>query len=229
MKKTNGMKKFILLASAAAAISFTACNGGAGSASDNELDSHLSQDEPEETSERHANYRLKSYISQEKVDSLVIAMAEVNGMQDCQKFEQALFQDSTLSKEKFLKGVKLTFEADTSLSFLYGMYDGMNFIGQLKQLESIGVNVDRGAFISHFKKYFTADSLNELQAGEARQIANRLQNELREAYMAYERAKNNAHESPTNAKRNRENDNKHAKTDKATKLHAFPKGLQLED
>lgn len=202
------MKKFILLASAAAAVSFTACNGGAGSASSNGLD---------------------SLFSQEKADSLVIAMAEVNGMQDFQKFEQALFQDSTLSKEKFIKGVKYVMSADTSLSFLYGMYDGMNFVGQLKQLESMGIKVDRAAYINNFQKSFMADSLNELQAGEARQTANRLQNELREAYMAYERAKvENSPEAIENVKRSRAYIDSLTQADKDVKLLASGVAYKIE-
>ena len=154
------MKKLVLLASAAAFISFAPCIGVASTPSDNELN---------------------TLFPQEKADSLVIAMAEVNGMQDFQKFEQALFQDSTLSKEKFIEGVKYVMSADTSLSFLYGMYDGMNFVGQLKQLEDMGIKVDLSAFINTFQKCFMADSIDELKEGEARQTADLLQAELYEA------------------------------------------------
>lgn len=193
------MKKLIIMAGIAAAFSFTACNGGA----DNKASG------------------MDSLFSQAQTDSLATSVAQFMGMQDNMQLTQIMAQDPTISKEMFLKGVKYAFAADTTVSFGYGMQEGMRLLQQIKQWESMGLKIDRNAFIANFGKYVTADSVNDMEAMQVRDIATGLDRQCREAYQLYQRALlEEAPEAKANVERGRQYIDSVAKADNAVKVLA---------
>ncbi len=177
------MKKLLIASALLLSLSFTACNHGS-SVSNNE--------------------GFDTLFSQAKTDSLIAALGTNIGYQNNQQFERALAQDSTLSKEAFLKGVRYVLSADTVTAFTYGMYTGFNMASQCKQIEQMGVTVNRTLLFNTFQKAFLADSVGPMAIAMAQEEAGALSRELREAQQAYQVAKvKNSPESKENIERGR--------------------------
>ncbi|MCC8118021.1 MAG: FKBP-type peptidyl-prolyl cis-trans isomerase [Bacteroidales bacterium] len=146
-----------------------------------------------------------SLFTQAQADSLVGAMGTAMGFQNREQFDRVSKQDSTLSKEAFMKGLRYIMNADTATAFTYGMYTAFNMNAQIKQMETQGIKVDRTVLYNNFQKVFMADSVSEMQGALAQEEAGRLSRQLREAQQAYELAKvKNSPESKENIARGRQ-------------------------
>jgi len=66
-------------------------------------------------------------------------------------------------KEKFLAGIKLILEADTSLNFQDGMQMGMQLMGGIYQAKSAGMEINPDMLFAYFEQIFRADSVNHAE------------------------------------------------------------------
>ncbi len=163
------MKKIMLLAVAALALAFAACDKhGAADANHDGFD---------------------SLFSQSQADSLMMAIATASGIQLGEQFTNVQQQNPSLSREAFIKGLRYAMAADTATAFGYGMQSGMQIKYQLNSFASKGLRVDRQAFIACFTKYFMADSVDQMRRTLAQDAANKLSRKLSQAEQIYETAK----------------------------------------
>lgn len=134
------MKKLFLIGGVAvAALGFSACNGGKGSAPKSFEDSVSTM------SGEYAGYSLARNIA---------------GMPEDIR--------DKVSKEMFLKGLEVVLNADTATlnDYLSGMQFGMQQMSGFMQMYGANINIDRQAYLKAFAKAFMADSVSEAQMVE---------------------------------------------------------------
>lgn len=128
------MKKLVLLISGvAAAMSFTACNGG-GSAPKTFEDS------------------IAYYTAQAQGQGLV---RNINNLPEEMR--------NQVNKEAFLRGLKMVMEADTAglSDLMSGMQYGMQQMQGMMQMKDAGIEFNRQLFLKEFAKAFMADSVSD--------------------------------------------------------------------
>ncbi len=163
------MKKLMMMAAAALALTFAACgNHGAGNPDYQGFD---------------------SLFTQSQTDSLVMAMATASGSQLGEQFANVQVQNPSLKREDFIKGLRYAMAADTATAFGYGMQSGMQLKYQLRQFAQTGLRVNQQAFITCFTKYFMADSLDQFNTSAAQEVASTLSRKLAAAEQKFQAAK----------------------------------------
>lgn len=125
-------------------------------------------------------------VSKEQTDTVVQSLAYTMGAQNGQRFQMYQQQDSTLSKEQMMLGIQYALNADTSVSFMNGVQLGTYIISQFRNLESMGVKVDRAKFLEQFKKAFMADTVDHEALNLARVRFENTMGAIRDARKAYE-------------------------------------------
>ncbi len=109
-------------------------------------------------------------FSASATDSLNMSFAEFAGYTFASQIDAAMKQDSTITKEAFLKGLQYALAADTTAAYQYGMNIGIQMAGQFAQYEKMGVKLDRAKWIDGFKKAFMTDSVpSQIQMMEYQQ------------------------------------------------------------
>ena len=160
------MKKLFVIAASAVALSFGACdNAGSDNAAAGQI------------------------VPQSKVDSITEIFGKMAGVQVASMFDQAMTQDSTLSKADFIRGMQYALAADTASAYNYGMNIGMNFKNQVKQFAQMGVNVDEARMLAFFKEAFLADTVDAAAAQLYQQTYQGLMGEVRKAKKAADDAR----------------------------------------
>lgn len=132
------MKKLIIFGAALAALGMYSCGSGAGKGEG-----------------------LDTFYTQAQIDTLFNLYGTGYGMEKVGQFNYMKQQDSTISKEDFLKGFMYAINADTNSLFLQGMQEGLQVAQSLKQQESRGVTVNRAAFLKHFRESFMQEETND--------------------------------------------------------------------
>lgn len=150
------MKKLFVIAASAVALTFAACDKAGSAAAD-------------------------QIVPQSKVDSITEIFGKMAGIQVASMFDQAMAQDSTLSKADFIRGMQYALAADTAAAYSYGMNIGMNFKNQVKQFAQMGVNVDESKMLAFFKESFLADTVDADAAQLYQQVYQGLMGEVRKA------------------------------------------------
>lgn len=92
-------------------------------------------------------------------DSLNMSFAEFAGYTFAERIDAAMKEDSTITKEAFLKGLQYVMDADTASAYRIGMDIGMNMAAQFVQYEKMGVTLDKKKWMEGFKKALFADSV----------------------------------------------------------------------
>lgn len=98
-------------------------------------------------------------FSASATDSLNISFAEFVGYTFAGQIDAAMQQDSTITKEAFLKGLQYAMAADTASAYQSGLSIGMQMAAQFAQYEKMGVKLDRSKWLQEFKKALLADSV----------------------------------------------------------------------
>lgn len=141
------MKKLILMCGvAAAALGFTACNGGSSSAP-------------------------KTFE-----DSLAYYLGTVNGQGLKSQIQQYMANDTTakFNEKYFLMGMKTVLDADTSSenmeSYMMGLQQGMQLLGTYQQLKDAGITMDLktlyNAMAANMKNFKDSVNMDEFQANQ---------------------------------------------------------------
>lgn len=169
IKNKKGMKNSILVAALAAVTGLAACTGGASGDS-------ASLSRP----------GFDSLFTQAQADSLAQSLAFVEGMSQNQQFAQVMEEDSTLSKDDFVRGVRYGFAADTAKSFRYGLYSALALANQLQKWDSEGLKINHAAFAKIFIEGFMADSINPEAFALYRGNLNELNVKYQQALRDYE-------------------------------------------
>lgn len=166
-------------------------------------------------------------FQEEESDSLAFTLAATEGMTNSIHLQQAMMEDSSLSKKEFLEGFRYGFAADTSASFRYGMYTAIRLAKQLGLWEQQGVSFNHKAFEKTFSKFFMADTISQEELSQYREVLNALNQRLNEAARKCEIARmENSEVSQLNIKEGREYIDSVAKRDPAIKL--LPSGVAVK-
>lgn len=163
------MKKIMLMAAAAMAMTFAACENHGSSNPDYE--------------------GFDSLFTQSQADSLVMAIATASGSQLGNQFAEVQAQNPYLSREDFIKGFRYAMSSDTATAFSYGMQSGMQLKYQLRQFAGKGLRVNQHAFIACFSKYFMADSIDNYRSSIAQEEASRFSRKFQQAEQKFQAAK----------------------------------------
>lgn len=132
------MKKILYISAIALSAALAACSGNGSSVDSEQLPG----------------------VSAAQADTMVQSFAYSVGAQNGQRFQMFLHQDSTLSKQQVVLGIQYALNADTTQSYIYGLQLGTQLLSQIRYLESLGVKVDRNAFLNQFKQAFLADTID---------------------------------------------------------------------
>lgn len=92
-------------------------------------------------------------------DSLNMSFAEFAGYTFAGQIDAAMKQDSTITKDAFLKGLQYAMAADTAAAYQYGVNIGLQMAGQFAQYEKMGVKLDKAKWLEAFNKAFMVDSV----------------------------------------------------------------------
>lgn len=157
------MKKFIVaLGVAAVALGFSSCNKDGGSAA-----------------------------GDNGVDSLAILMGQVQGARYQMLYDQ--FPDSIKAKfdrDQFIAGIKTVLDHNfkDDMAYLYGLRAGMEFIGNVGNMEEAGIKFDKKAFLANFGEYFKKDSLDNKALEDSNLALQVLMGQVQEKMMMYQNA-----------------------------------------
>ncbi len=125
-------------------------------------------------------------VTSAQADTMAQSFAYAMGAQNGQRFEMFQKQDSTLSKEQMILGLQYALNADTATSYVYGMQLGTQLLSHIKFMESMGVKVDRNAFLNQFKRAFLADTIDVEALNLARVRYENTMSKIRDARKAME-------------------------------------------
>lgn len=100
-----------------------------------------------------------SFFSKQATDSLLISFGQTAGYNLSNQVSMAMLNDSTITKEAFLKGMQYALAADTTDAYMNGVNIGLQISNNLKRFAQMGLDIDRSVAINAFKKAFMADSL----------------------------------------------------------------------
>lgn len=98
-------------------------------------------------------------------------------------------REGDVSKEKILKGIQLVLGAEDNRGTAIGMQFGVQMINEMKQLEKMGIKVDRSLMLKYFKQAFLQDSIDQDEAQKAYAAYQGLVNAVQEEKKAREEAR----------------------------------------
>lgn len=124
-----------------------------------------------------------STVSKATVDSVSIAQGVYIGEAVLSNYPMLQQQEPNASKEDIIKGVQTVFGAANNRGTQIGIQFGLQMLNEMKQLEDMGIPVDRSLMLANFKKAFLQDSVSQDDAQRAyavyQGIINRVQAEKR--------------------------------------------------
>lgn len=124
-----------------------------------------------------------STLSKATVDSVSTAQGIYIGEAVLSNYPMLHQQEPGVSKEDIIKGVQTVFGAGTNRGTQIGIQFGLQMLNEMKQLEDMGINVDRSLMLANFKRAFLQDSVSQDDAQRAyaayQGLLNRVQAEQR--------------------------------------------------
>lgn len=127
-------------------------------------------------------------LSKELSDSVSIAQGTYIGDAILSNMPQ-INRDGDINKQDLLKGIQLIFGADDSKANQIGMQFGIQMLNEIKQMEEMGIKVDRKLMLESFKKAFLQDSIDQQEAQHAFGVFQRLLNTAQAEIKAKEEAR----------------------------------------
>lgn len=127
-------------------------------------------------------------VAKALLDSISIAQGTYIGDAVLSNFPQ-MAKSSDINKEDMIKGIQLVLGAKDNKSTQIGMQFGLQMINEMKQLEELGINVDRHLMLQYFKKAFLQDSIDQEDAQHAYGVYQRLVNDVQAQIKAREEAR----------------------------------------
>ena len=124
-----------------------------------------------------------STLSKATVDSVSTAQGIYIGEAVLSNYPMLHQQEPGVSKEDIIKGVQTVFGAANNRGTQIGIQFGLQMLNEMKQLEDMGINVDRSLMLANFKRAFLQDSISQDDAQRAyaayQGLLNRVQAEKR--------------------------------------------------
>lgn len=105
-------------------------------------------------------------LSKALIDSISIAQGSYIGQAVLSNYPM-MQREGAVSKEDILKGIQTVFGANDSRGTQIGLQFGLQMLNEMKQLEGLGITVDRSVMLANFKKAFLQDSVNSDDAQQA--------------------------------------------------------------
>ncbi len=127
-------------------------------------------------------------VSKATVDSISIAQGAYIGQAVLSNYPM-MQREATVSKEDIIKGIQLVFGAGESRGTQIGIQFGLQMLNEMKQLEELGINVDRSLMLNNFKKAFLQDSIDQDEAQRAYAFYQGLVNRVQQEKQAREEAR----------------------------------------
>lgn len=128
-------------------------------------------------------YADDSTVSKATVDSVSIAQGDYIGHAVLSNYPMLEQQEPNVSKEDIIKGVQTVFGAAQNRGTQIGIQFGLQMLNEMKQLEDMGINVNRQLMLASFKRAFLQDSIDQDEAQRAfayyQGLINRVQAEKR--------------------------------------------------
>lgn len=122
-------------------------------------------------------------VSKALVDSISEAQGVYIGQAVLSNYPMMEQQDPSIKKDNIIKGVQIVFGAPADRGTQIGIQFGLQMLNEMKQLEEMGINVDRSLMLANFKKAFLQDSIDQDAAQRAyalyQGMVNRVQAEKR--------------------------------------------------
>lgn len=105
-------------------------------------------------------------VSKALVDSISMAQGAYIGQAVLSNYPM-MQREGAVSKEDIIKGIQTVFGANANRGTQIGIQFGLQMLNEMKQLEDIGIKVDRSVMLNNFKKAFLKDSINQEDAQRA--------------------------------------------------------------
>lgn len=121
-------------------------------------------------------------VAKATLDSISVAQGTYIGEAVLSNYSM-ISRDGEVSKEELIKGIQLVLGAGDSRATQIGMQFGLQMLNEMKQLETLGIEVDKATVIANFKKAFLQDTINKDQAqlhyGEYQRLVNAVQDQIK--------------------------------------------------
>lgn len=127
-------------------------------------------------------------VAKATVDSISIAQGAYIGSAVLSNYP-AMESQAHVTKEEIIKGIQLVLGAPENDGVKIGMQFGIQMINEMKQLEGLGIKVDRSLMLKNFKRAFLQDSIDQDAAQRAYSYYQRLVGEVQKAQREREEAR----------------------------------------
>lgn len=105
-------------------------------------------------------------VAKATVDSISMAQGVYIGDAVLSNYPM-IAREGDVSKEEIIKGIQIVLGANESRGTTIGMQFGLQMLNEMKQLEGMGIKVDRSLMLKNFKRAFLQDTINQEDAQRA--------------------------------------------------------------
>lgn len=130
-----------------------------------------------------------STVSKAIVDSVSIAQGAYIGQAVLSNYPMLEKQEPNVTKEDIIKGVQTVFGAAKDRGTQIGIQFGLQMLNEMKQLEDMGIKVDRSLMLANFKKAFLQDTIDQEEAQRAYAFYQGLVNRVQAEKLSREEAR----------------------------------------
>lgn len=127
-------------------------------------------------------------VSQAVVDSISMAQGAYIGQSVLSNYPM-IEREGSVSKEDIIKGIQTVFGANDNRGTQIGIQFGLQMLNEIKQLEDLGIKVDRTVMLNSFKKAFLQDSIDQMGAQRAYSVYQGMVNKVQADNKAREEAR----------------------------------------
>lgn len=127
-------------------------------------------------------------VAKATVDSISIAQGAYIGCAVLSNYPM-IEQQGDVTKEEIIKGIQLVLGAPDNNGVKIGIQFGIQMLNEMKQLEGLGIKVDRTLMLNNFKKAFLSDSIDQAAAQRAYAYYQNLVGEVQKAQQEREEAR----------------------------------------
>lgn len=127
-------------------------------------------------------------LSKATIDSISMTQGAYIGQAVLSNFP-AMAREGIVNKEDIIKGVQLAFGAGDNRATTLGIQFGLQMLNEIKQLNDMGIDIDRTVMLNNFKKAFLKDSVDQQEAQQTYTVYQGMVNRVQEERKAREEAR----------------------------------------
>lgn len=127
-------------------------------------------------------------VPQAMLDSISVVQGSYIGQAILSNYPM-MQSEGNVSKEEILKGIQLVFGADDNRGTQIGIQFGLQMLNEMRNLETLGIKVDRQLMLKSFKKAFLADTVNQEDAQNTYNMYQTMVNRVQAEQKAREEAR----------------------------------------